>query len=102
MRWMFLIAAVFCCNGCGTVLSTYFHGLNPYGGVKLDVENISEATTDKHRWITDDTPPVLDRFEALQALSLVVVACDVPFSLVADTCLLPLWLMGFRHVLEWM
>lgn len=102
MRTMLLITVVFGCTGCGTLMSTYFGGLKPYGGVRFDVENIAEAATDKKRWLTEDSTPMLDRYAALQAISLVAVVCDTPFSAIADTCALPFYLMGCRYVLGWM
>jgi uncharacterized protein YceK len=102
MRTVILISLALCCTGCGTLISTYFGGLKPYGGVRFDVENIAEATTEKQCWLTDDNPPMLDRYAALQALSLVALVCDTPFSAIADTCALPFYLMGYRRVLGWM
>ena len=77
----FILIALTLCSGCGTIASHTNQGPNDshgvYRGVRLDAGVLSDA----NRYGTDPT---------LTGCSICYIAWDAPFSLVADTVLLPI------------
>lgn len=72
MKWVKLasiLALAFSLSGCGTLLSLGLGDCSPYSGVRADVDLMGEPVDD-----------------GVAALGLI----DLPFSLVADTALLPI------------
>ena len=81
MRVVFVALILLGCSGCATVVSTAFEGPSLYAGTRHDLWDMSQFATkgvkNESRWV--------------RPTNFALRACDLPFSAVADTVVLPFY-----------